>query len=198
MYFQYLRNRLFRKRQWEDALGCGQQAHFDTLRQLTVQRINEEHQAVIRIAEAIRAGGGTVQAQTVLPQLQGFIDRLSPLLPFTSPGQRRKIEDAIRTADYVRSLLPAPKEGTPTQMTYYSVYIPTLKGAFYYLGSQVYTIGDIVSIPFGRENNIIFGIVEGILCDDYWKLPIPLWKMKYIEGNAPQAVVDEYRQQHTH
>lgn len=198
MYFQYLRNRLFRKRQWENALGCGQQAHFDTLRQLTVQRINEGHQAVIRIAEEIRAGGGVAQAPTVLPQLQGFIDRLTPLLPFASPGQRRKIEDAARTADYVRSLLPASKEGTPTQMTYYSVYIPTLKGAFYYLGSQVYTIGDIVSIPFGRENNIIFGIVEGILCDEYWKLPIPLWKMKYIEGNAPQAVVDEYRQQHTY
>lgn len=193
MYFQYLRNRLFRKRQWEDTLGCGQQVHFDTLRQLTVQRINEEHQTVIRITEEVRAGTSTAQAPMLLSQLQGCVDRLNPLLPFASPGQRRKIEDAVRTADYVCSLLPVPKEGTPTQMTYYSVYIPTLKGAFYYLGSQVYAIGDIVSIPFGRENNIIFGIVEGILCDEYWKLPIPLWKMKYIEGKAPQAVVDEYR-----
>ena len=171
---------------------------YDALRQLTVQRINEEHQTVIRIAEEVRAGTSTAQAPMLLSQLKGCVDRLNPLLPFASPGQQRKIEDAVRTADYARSLLPAPKEGTPTQITYYSVYIPTLKGAFYYLGSQVYTIGDIVSIPFGRENNIIFGIVDDILCDEYWKLPIPLWKMKYIEGNAPQAVVDEYRQQHTH
>lgn len=198
MYFQYLRNRLFRKRQWEDALDCGQRVRYDALRQLTVQRINEEHQTVIRIAEEVRAGTSTAQAPMLLSQLKGCVDRLNPLLPFASPGQQRKIEDTVRTADYARSLLPAPKEGTPTQITYYSVYIPTLKGAFYYLGSQVYTIGDIVSIPFGRENNIIFGIVDDILCDEYWKLPIPLWKMKYIEGNAPQAVVDEYRQQHTH
>lgn len=171
---------------------------FGALHQLTAQRIYMEHQNVIRITEEIKAGVSAAQAPMLLSQLQMCIDQLTPLLPFASPGQRRKIEDAVRTADYVRSLLPAPKEGTPTQMTYYSVYIPTLRGAFYYLGSQVYTIGDIVSIPFGRENNIIFGIVDGILCDDYWKLPIPLWKMKYIEGNAPQAIVDEYRQQHTH
>lgn len=170
---------------------------FGSLHQLTAQRICMEHQNVIRITEEIKAGTSAAQTPMLLSQLQMCTGQLTPLLPFASPEQRRKIEDALRTADYARSLLPVPKEGTPTQMTYYKVYIPTLQGAFYYLGSQVYGVGDVVSIPFGRENNMIFGIVEGTLCDDYWKLPVPLWKMKYIEGKAPQAVADEYRCQNT-
>ena len=194
MCFQYLCRRLFHRAEWQQALKCEQgRMGLHALNHLTAQRIYREHQNVIRITEKIKAGSSAAQAPMLLSQLQMCSSQLTPLSPFASPSQRLKIEDAVRTADYARSLLPVPKEETPTQMTYYSVYIPTLQGAFYYLGSQVYAVGDIVSIPFGRENNIIFGIVEGIVCDEYWKLPIPLWKMKYIEGKAPQAVADEYR-----
>ena len=196
MCFQYLCRRLFHRAEWQQALKCEQgRMGLYALNHLTAQRIYREHQNVIRITEKIKAGSSTAQTPMLLSQLQMCTSQLTSLSPFASPSQRLKIEDAVRTADYARSLLPAPKEETPTQMTYYSVYIPTLQGAFYYLGSQVYAVGDIVSIPFGRENNIIFGIVEGIVCDEYWKLPIPLWKMKYIEGKAPQAVADEYRRQ---
>lgn len=193
MKFAFLFNRLFHKKAWINALDL-ETAKGCSLRQLTAQQVFQQHLAIINAAEEARAGIPAEQVGGKLFQVRTSMDKLNALLPFADPRQRRKISDAARTADYVQSLLiPAAQSDHPAQVTYYGVYIPTLNGRFYYLGTQAYQEGDIVSIPFGREDTMIFGIVNEILCDDYWKMPIPLWKMKYIHSKAPQNVTDTYQ-----
>lgn len=92
-----------------------------------------------------------------------------------------------RTPEKQASPLSSPK-GIP----FYTVYIPTLDGRFDYLSNQVYIPGEIVSIPFGPEDRELFGIVETVQSYPYGKTPLPMWKMKYILGKAPQAIIDEY------
>lgn len=77
----------------------------------------------------------------------------------------------------------------------YTVYIPTLDGRFDYLGAEDYRPDDIVVIPFGAEDREICGIVEKRQRYPVDKLPLPLWKMKYILDKAPEAVVQEYLHQ---
>lgn len=86
-------------------------------------------------------------------------------------------------------LSPAPTVG----IIFYTVYIPTLDGRFFYLGNTDYSPGEIVCIPFGREDKEIFGIVEKSECYPYDRTPLPMWKMKYILGKAPEPIAAEYR-----
>ena len=89
---------------------------------------------------------------------------------------------------------PISNESAPISpgITFYTVYIPTLDGRFDYLAVEAYAPGDIVIIPFGPEDREIFGIVEKLQVYSYLKTPLPMWKMKYILGKAPQAIVEEY------
>ena len=50
-------------------------------------------------------------------------------------------------------------------------------------------------IPFGPEDRETLGIVEKAVFYPYGKLPLPLWKMKYILDKAPEAIAAEYRRQ---
>ena len=85
-----------------------------------------------------------------------------------------------------------PTEKAAPGITFFTVYIPTLDGRFEYLGTEDYASGEIVIIPFGPEDREIFGIVEKQQRYPVDKLPLPLWKMKYILGKAPEAIVKEY------
>lgn len=89
---------------------------------------------------------------------------------------------------------PISNESAPISpgITFYTVYIPTLDGRFDYLAVEAYAPGDIVTIPFGPEDREIFGIVEKLQVYAYTKTPLPMWKMKYILGKAPQAIAEEY------
>lgn len=79
-----------------------------------------------------------------------------------------------------------------TFLTFYTVFIPSLEGRFYYLSNEAYSPGEIVRIPFGYQDREYFGIVEQSQLFPYDKTPIPLWKMKYILGKAPEAVSEAY------
>ena len=85
-----------------------------------------------------------------------------------------------------------PREKASSGIPLFTVYIPTLDGRFKYLGTEDYASGEIVIIPFGPEDREIFGIVEKQQRYPVDKLPLPLWKMKYILGKAPEAIVKEY------
>ena len=87
------------------------------------------------------------------------------------------------------------EEETETGILVYTVYIPTLDGRFDYLGIEAYSPGEIVLIPFGAEDRELAGIVEKQQRYPVDKLPLPLWKMKYILGKAPEAIVKEYLRQ---
>ena len=78
-------------------------------------------------------------------------------------------------------------------LTFYTVYIPTLDGRFDYLSTTDYPPGEVVIIPFGPEDREILGIVEGTQFYPYGKMPLPLWKMKYILDKAPEPIKEEYR-----
>ncbi len=83
----------------------------------------------------------------------------------------------------------------PVGLTFYTVYIPTLDGRFDYLSTTDYPAGEIVVIPFGPEDKEILGIVESARFYPYGKMPLPLWKMKYILDRAPEPIAEEYRRQ---
>lgn len=83
----------------------------------------------------------------------------------------------------------------PVGLTFYTVYIPTLDGRFDYLSTTDYPSGEIVVIPFGPEDKEILGIVECSRFYPYGKMPLPLWKMKYILDRAPEPIAEEYRRQ---
>lgn len=84
-------------------------------------------------------------------------------------------------------------EPNPSGIPFYTVYIPTLDGRFYYLSDTPYSPGEIVRIPFGPEDREVFGIVEGVRRYPVNRTPLPLWKMKYILGKAPRQIADTYR-----
>lgn len=80
-------------------------------------------------------------------------------------------------------------------LIFYTVYIPSLDGRFDYLSTTDYPPGQIVVIPFGPEDRETLGIVERAVFYPYDKLPLPLWKMKYILDKAPEPIAAEYRRQ---
>ena len=201
MNFQYVINRLFHKDAWMKALNHGgENPGYKALSELSMQVILAHYTAIIQATGEIRSGQAASDSPARVEEILCRTERLLPLLPYATPAQQRLIADAQRTAQYAQSITPPPsREPRRTEITYYSVHIPTMNGRFYYLGTQQYHPGDIVTIPFGGENKLICGIVEEVFCKDYWKMPLPLWKMKYIDATAPQEIAEEYwRQKEAH
>lgn len=94
-----------------------------------------------------------------------------------------------------KDAVPPRSPDPPVGLTFYTVYIPTLDGRFYYLSTTDYPAGEIVVVPFGPEDREIPGIVEGAQFFPYGKTPLPLWKMKYILDKAPEPIAEIYRMQ---
>lgn len=91
--------------------------------------------------------------------------------------------------------VPPRSPDPPVGLTFYTVYIPTLDGRFYYLSTTDYPAGEIVVVPFGPEDREIPGIVESAQFFPYGKTPLPLWKMKYILNRAPEPIAEIFRMQ---
>ena len=102
-------------------------------------------------------------------------------------SRRHTVPPAVRLETEMRA------GENPAELPFYTVYIPTLDGRFYYLSDTPYSPGDIVRIPFGPEDREIFGIVEEVRRYPIHRTPLPLWKMKYILGKAPWQIADTYR-----
>ncbi len=195
MKFEYLYNRLLRREAWKAALQAEKNpTQLRALRAQTAQAIFFHYESIIQRTGEIRKAPVSDASLDCLLEIDSRIEQLRQLLPYANRGQQRLIADAECTAAFARSLVPSlPAGKKATEVTYYSVFIPTLNGHFYYLGIQKYQTGDVVAIPFGGENKMIYGVVKEVFCQDYWKMPLPLWKMKYIDSKAPQAIAEEYR-----
>lgn len=193
----YLFNRTFHRREWREKLKTvANNTRLNVLSKMTAQTILKRYSEIIEGTAAIRAERSADDCAAKLAYMEYGMYDLQSLLPFADLKQQAMITDAERTIQYARSLVPlTPAKRKETEMTYYSVYIPSLDGCFYYLGTQEFHPEDIVLIPFGGENRMIYGIVKQVLNQDYWKMPIPMWKMKYIDSKAPEAVIAEYWQQ---
>lgn len=197
MHFRYLYNRFFHKAAWRNALNrCDGTLSYKALCTLSAQVIFDHYAAIIKCTGEIRRGCTTDICAAHLSEIDSRMEQLRALLPYANNPQQATIADAERTMQFARSIAPpAPKKRTATEIVYYSVFIPTMNGHFYYLAMQDFRPGDIVVIPFGAENVLIYGIVKEVFCKDYWKMPLPLWKMKYIDSMAPKEIADEYRKQ---
>lgn len=189
-------NRYFAgKHAWSNALNLEDGDHSrKQLRRMTDERITKAYAAIVSCAETIRDNPSSHKAAIRMEEIQLHLSCLRRLLIYASYRGKSQIADAERTAAYAVSLLPNPQgDGISQEITYYRVYIPTLDGNFFYLGLKEYAPGDIVVIPFGGENRIIYGIIREKFRREYWKMPLPLWKMKYIASNAPQEICAEYQ-----
>lgn len=163
------------------------------LRRLTDQRIVESYVAIVSCTERIHDAPASPKAIASMREMQLHLATLRSLAPYATRRGKQQIADGERTAAYASGLVPNQQgEGNSPEVTYYRVYIPTLDGHFYYLGLEEYAPGDLVAIPFGGENKIIYGIIQERFHQEYWKMPIPLWKMKYIASPAPEQVKREY------
>lgn len=169
---------------------------YNALSALSAQVICAHYAAIIQLTGEIRSNQDPGKTQARAAELLSRVGQLQKLLPYATPAQRRQIADAQRTAQYAQSIVSSPERAASrTEITYYSVRIPAMNGHFYYLGTQPYHPGDVVIIPFGGENKLTCGIVEEVFRRDYWKMPLPLWKMKYIDATAPQEIAEEYWRQ---
>lgn len=115
----------------------------------------------------------------------GFFNWFFRFLQWFKSLFRRKKQIPPAPADWA-----VPSQEAEKGFLLYTVYIPTLDGRFDYLGVGEYAPGDVVFIPFGAEDRQICGIVEKRQRYPVDKLPLPLWKMKYILGKAPEAGAD--------
>lgn len=194
---RYLSNRLFHRDAWAQALDRGEEKlGYNALSALSAQVICAHYAAIIQLTGDIRSNQDPGKTQARAAEILSRVEQLQQLLPYATPAQRRQITDAQRTAQYAQSIVPPPDaHSRRTEITYYSVRIPAMNGHFYYLGTQQYHPGDVVIIPFGGENKLTCGIVEEVFCRDYWEMPLPLWKMKYIDATAPQEIAEEYWRQ---
>lgn len=197
MHFRYLYNRLFHKAAWQNALNrCNETLRYKTLCTLSAQIIFDHYAAIIKCTGEIRKGCTFDLCAAHLREIDSRMEQLRALLPYANNAQQTAIADAERTMQFAQSIVPsAPKERPATEIVYYSVFIPSMNGHFYYLAMQDFQPGDIVVIPFGAEDTLICGIVKEVFRRDYWKMPLPLWKMKYIDSMAPAEIADEYRRQ---
>ena len=163
---------------------------------LSAQVISMHYAAIIQLAGEIHSERDNGKSQARTAEILCRVEQLQKLLPYATPAQRRQIADAQRTAQYAQSIVPPPElAARRTEITYYSIRIPAMNGHFYYLGTRQYHPGDVVVIPFGEENKLTCGVVEEVFRRDYWKMPLPLWKMKYIDAMAPQEIAEEYERQ---
>lgn len=194
---RYLTNRLFHRNAWVRALDRGEKKlGYNALSALSAQVISMHYAAIIQLTGEIHSERDNGKSQARAAEILCRMEQLQKLLPYAAPAQRRQIADAQRTARYAQSIVPPTERAARrTEITYYSVRIPAMNGHFYYLGTQPYHPGDVVLIPFGGENKLTCGIVEEVFRRDYWKMPLPLWKMKYIDAMAPQEIAEEYGRQ---
>ena len=178
MRLGYLLNRIFQQERWAEELQLD--FHEVGLRKLwetTAQVIFRNYTAMIEDASAIRSGCTQEDWRQRLAHMDGCMGILQGLLPFSTIQQQGLIADAERTLLYARSIPPAaPAERKSTELTYYSVLIPTLNGEFHYLSTQEYQPEDIVRIPFGVENRMIYGIVKEISTRTTGKCRFPFGK----------------------
>ena len=197
MGLRYLTNRLFHRDAWMQALERSEkELSHKALSALSAQVISMHYAAIIQLTGEIHSERDNSASQARAAEVLCRMEHLQKLLPYATPAQRRQIADARRTAQYARSIVPPPERAARrTEITYYSVRIPAMNGHFYYLGTQQYHPGNVVLIPFGGENKLTCGVVEEVFCRDYWKMPLPLWKMKYIDAMAPQEIAEEYWRQ---
>ncbi|MGM9603818.1 MAG: hypothetical protein ACI3XG_02005 [Faecousia sp.] len=189
-------NRLFRRSQWAGALGVsGQKIRRNHLLERSIQVVEDGCSAITKTAETILHTNDQAVRSGCLRQLQLETERLTALLPFAASKEAAMIENALQTAQQAKDAPPVAARETEnsTGITFYTVYIPTLDGRFFYLSSTDYPLGEIVRIPFGHQDKEIFGIVEKSQCFPYERTPLPMWKMKYILGKAPKPIADEYR-----
>lgn len=188
-------NRYFgRKHAWAKALNLEPGVYSRRqLRRATDERITKAYVAIVSWAEQIHDTPASPKSVRGLGEIGLYLDTLKSLAPYASRRGKGQIADGERTAAYASRLVPNPHgEGTSPEVTYYRVYIPSLDGHFYYLGLEEFTSGDLVAIPFGGENRIIYGIIREKIRRAYWEMPLPLWKMKYIASLAPDQVKREY------
>lgn len=191
-------NRLVRKSQWMQSLGVGgQKLPGRQLRKLTTQSVNDSCAAIAKAAQIIPGTADRAVRSDCLNNLQSLTERLTALLPFAASKEAARIRAALQIALDAKNAPSIPLLKIPScpGITFYTVYIPTLDGRFYYLSDTDYPTGEIVRIPFGYEDKEIFGIVEKSQRFAYDKTPLPMWKMKYILGKAPKVIVDEYHRQ---
>lgn len=194
MYFRFLYNRLFHRTSWKNALRHrGELPGYRELCTRTAQIVYDHYAAIVKYTGKIREGSSFEVCAGYLSEMDSRMVQLQALIPYANNAQRASIADAERTIEYAKSIAPAVRiPRKETEIIYYSVFIPTMNGNFYYLALQDFQPGDIVAIPFGADDMQIYGIVKEVFCKDYWKMPLPLWKMKYIISLAPTEIVDTY------
>ena len=190
-------NRLLRKAQWMRCLGIsGQKISRRQLRRMTVRFAEDGCAAMAENVRMILNTNDSSIRSHCLRQVKALTDCLTALLPFAASEQAVMIQAALQRGQEASHVPPisAPETGR-RGITFYTVYIPTLDGRFYYLSDTAYPAGEIVRVPFGYEDKEIFGIVETSQCFPYDKTPLPMWKMKYILEKAPEPIAEEYRRQ---
>lgn len=186
--------RLFQKREWARALGIRQnRPGRKQLRAATVQAVERGCGELEDAAQIMGNAADWAARSRALERLQAPLDRLTGLLPYATEEQAARIREALDTARKAKSAPPPVIQERRGEITFYTVYIPTLDGRFYYLSNTEYPPGEIVRIPFGYADREILGIVREINRFPYNKTPLPMWKMKYILGKAPQPIAEEYR-----
>ena len=190
-------NRLLHKAQLMQALGVsGQKIDRRQLRSMTIQFVKDDCTTITENAGMILNSNDSAVRSDCLGKLNVLTERLTALLPFVTTEEAAMVQTALQRAQQASH---APTIAVPdaagSGITFYTVYIPTLDGRFYYLSDTDYPAGEIVRIPFGYEDQEIFGIVEISQCFPYGKTPLPMWKMKYILGKAPEPIAREYRRQ---
>lgn len=191
-------NRLFRKSQWMQSLGVrGQKLRRRQLRKMTTQSVNDGCAAITKAAQVIPVTTDRTVRSGCLSKLQSLTEQLTALLPFAASKEAARIRAALQIALEAKNTppIPPPEILSGPGITFYTVYIPTLDGRFYYLSDTDYPAGEIVRIPFGYEDKEIFGIVEKSQRFAFDKTPLPMWKMKYILGKAPKVIADAYHRQ---
>lgn len=190
-------NRLLHKAQWLQSLGIsGEKIGRRQLRNMTIQFVKDGCSEMTENAELILNTNDSAVRSGCLSKLKALTERLTALLPFAASKEAVMIQTALQRAQEAKHAPPiaAPETGR-SGITFYTVYIPTLDGRFYYLSDTDYPAGEIVRIPFGYEDKEIFGIVEASQRFPYDRTPLPMWKMKYILGKAPKPIAEEYRRQ---
>lgn len=190
-------NRLLHKAQWMQSLGIsGEKVGRRQLRSMTIRFVKDGCAAMMENVNTILNTNDSAIRSDRLRQLKILTERLTALLPFAASQEAVMIQTALQKAQEASHAPPIAVPDTGGMgITFYTVYIPTLDGRFYYLSDTDYPAGEIVRIPFGYEDKEIFGIVEGSRCFPYGKTPLPMWKMKYILGKAPEPIAEEYRRQ---
>lgn len=188
---------LLHKREWQRALDLPVKTRnkpLSLLRELTHLRLDTAAEAQIRWIQQYREESISTKQEEIWHLIFHQLQDLSKLEPFLEEDQTTFVHQLWDTAMELKnrksnSVTPPPEN---YDVIYYSVKIPSLKSSFYYMSNTPFVPGDIVEIPFGKEESNIYGIVESVNYYTFRTAPLPLWKMKYIYGFAPPEIVSKY------